>query len=198
MSSGLAHRPWAMRARTRSCSPGISCRACIVSSVSNHPGRMALTWMLSAGQASARLLVSWTIPPLAAGIGSRKARPEDRRHAARVDDLAASGALHDRVHGPGHQKRAGQVRVQDARPLVEGQILWGLANVDARVVEQDARRSRSAQDRSGSGPHPDDGSAIPNGLGNLPENSMSVNLADIIGYSVVLAILVDSRPAALP
>src|SRR5208337_2557572 len=70
--------------------------------------------------------------------------------------------------------------------------------IDARVVEQNARRSRSAQDRSGSGPHPDDGLAIPNGLGNLPENSMSVNLADLIGYSVVLAILVDSRPAALP
>src|SRR5208337_2734054 len=40
-------------------------------------------------------------PPLAAGIGSRKARPEDRRHAARVDDLAAASALHGRVHGPG-------------------------------------------------------------------------------------------------
>ena len=88
-------------------------------------------------------------PPLAAGIGNHKARPEDRRHASRVDDLAAASALHGRVHGLGHQKRAGQVRVQDVRPLVERQILWGLADVDTRVVEQDVNavelRSASRQ-----------------------------------------------------
>ena len=51
--------------------------------------------------------------------------------------LPPPASLHGRVHGLGHQKRAGQVGVQDVGPLLEAQLLWRLADVDARVVEQD-------------------------------------------------------------
>src|ERR1700730_10615469 len=64
MSSGLAQRPAGMRAKTRSYKPGTWRRAPSVNSVSNQPGKSALTWMLSVAQARARLFVSWTMPPL--------------------------------------------------------------------------------------------------------------------------------------
>ena len=67
MSAGLAQRPCGdpgQDALVQAREP--AARACSVSSVSNQPGRIALTWMLSAAQARARLLVSWTIPPLLA------------------------------------------------------------------------------------------------------------------------------------
>src|SRR5438093_1612202 len=51
MSSGLAQRPAGMRAKTRSYNPGTCTRAPSVNSVSNQPGKSALTWMLSAAQA---------------------------------------------------------------------------------------------------------------------------------------------------
>jgi hypothetical protein len=64
MSSGLAQRPAEMRAKSRSYKPGMCARAPSVSSVSNQPGKSALTWILSVAQARARLLLSWTMPPV--------------------------------------------------------------------------------------------------------------------------------------
>src|SRR5260370_22432342 len=43
-----------VRAKTLSCSPSISCRARRVRSVSIQPGSTALTWILSAAQATAQ------------------------------------------------------------------------------------------------------------------------------------------------
>src|SRR6516165_174694 len=99
MSSGLAQRPAGMRAKTRSYNPGTCARAPSVSSVSNQPGNSALTWMLSAAQARARLLLSWTMPPLAGGVSAGGTRPKVGGHAADIDDLTAADLLHVGIDG---------------------------------------------------------------------------------------------------
>ena len=53
-SSMSPQRPAGVRASTRSCRPSICCARARVRSVSIQPGRIALTWMLSAAQATAR------------------------------------------------------------------------------------------------------------------------------------------------
>src|SRR6185436_10521939 len=65
-SSMLPHRPEGDRASTRSFRPGTCSRAWRVRSVSIQPGRTALTCTLSFAHATARDLVSCTIPPLLA------------------------------------------------------------------------------------------------------------------------------------
>ena len=107
--------------------------------------------MLSAAQARARLLVSWTIAPLLAAYAGGVARPEDRRHAADVDDLAAARLLHRRVDGLRHQEGAGQVPVHDRLPLVERHVLRRLADDDPGVVDQDVDPAEPAEDL-GDGP----------------------------------------------
>src|SRR6516162_5720598 len=64
MSSRVPQRPAGVRLSTLSWSSGTWRRAPRVRSVSIHPGRTALTWMLSLAQAVASDLVSWTMPPL--------------------------------------------------------------------------------------------------------------------------------------
>src|SRR5437762_682224 len=63
MSSIVPQRSAGVRWSTRSCRPGISCRARRVSAVSIQPGRPALTWMLSRAHAEAHARVNCTIPP---------------------------------------------------------------------------------------------------------------------------------------
>ena len=65
-SSGMPQRAAGVRRSTESCSPVTCSRARRVRAVSIHPGRMALTWMLSLAQAVAIDLVICTMPPLLA------------------------------------------------------------------------------------------------------------------------------------
>ena len=60
------HRAAGVRASTLSCRPSICSRARLVRSVSIQPGSTALTWMLSAAQATAQERVNCTMPPLLA------------------------------------------------------------------------------------------------------------------------------------
>ncbi len=62
----MPQRPAGVRSTTRSLRPSTCTRALRVSSVSIHPGRMALAWMLSPAQAVAIERVNCTTPPLLA------------------------------------------------------------------------------------------------------------------------------------
>ena len=65
-SVGEPHRAAGVRPRTLSFRPSICSRALRVRSVSIQPGSIALTWMLSAAQATAQERVNCTMPPLLA------------------------------------------------------------------------------------------------------------------------------------
>src|SRR6267142_1868057 len=62
ISSGFPQRPAGVRCRMVGPISGCSYTG-LVSSVLSQPGTMQLTWMLYLAQATARLLVSWTVPP---------------------------------------------------------------------------------------------------------------------------------------
>jgi hypothetical protein len=68
--------------------------------------------MLSLAHEMARLLVSWTTPPLLDAYG-----------LADVDDLAAAPGLHVGVDGLRHHPHTLQVGVEDAIPLVLRNLL---------------------------------------------------------------------------
>src|SRR5438270_12145508 len=76
MSSIVPQRLAGVRRSTFSLRPGTSRLASAVRSVSIHPGRTALTWMLSAAQAVAIDFVSCTMPPFDAAYAGANEAPK--------------------------------------------------------------------------------------------------------------------------
>src|SRR5438874_581297 len=90
---------------------------------------------------------------LRGGVGRRERGAEDRHHRADVDHLATARLLHQRIRGVRAQEGRGQVRVQDAMPLGQRVLVDRLADVGARVVDEDVetaealpRRGHEARD----------------------------------------------------
>ena len=135
-----------VRASTLSCRPSICRRARWVRSVSIQPGSTALTWMLSAAQASRAGARELHDAAFARGVSRRKAGAEDRHHRADVDDLAAARLLHGRIDRLRAQEGAGEVGVDDAVPFLEIERVRGLADVDAGIVDEDVDPAELAAD----------------------------------------------------
>src|SRR5207247_8228623 len=72
---------------------------------------------------------------------------EDGHHGSDIDDLAATLLLHDGVAGTAREEGAGQVDVDDLAPLGEGEVLDGLADVHASVVDEDVEPAEALDGR---------------------------------------------------
>ena len=85
-------------------------------------------------------LVRWIRPALETGIGDRGAGRAEPRDRGDIDDPPAALPLHDRSHGLGQKHGAGEVDVDDLRPLLVGEAIEvgeGDRLIVGGVVDQD-------------------------------------------------------------
>ena len=73
---------------------------------------------------------------LAGRVGRRKRGAENRHHRADIDDLAAATALEGRIGGFGAHKRAGKIGIDHRVPLCEAELMRGVADVGAGVIDK--------------------------------------------------------------
>ena len=83
---------------------------------------------------------------LARRVGHAVRDGDVRHHGGKVDD-APTPLLQVRHEGAAEEEDARQVRVEYLMPLGERELGDGLADVDARVVDEDGRRAEAGEHR---------------------------------------------------
>src|SRR6185295_16059268 len=70
------------------------------------------------------------------GVSRCEGGGKDRHHRADVDHLAAAAPLHFRIGGVRADEGTCEVAVHHLVPFGDSIVLWLLANVDARIVDE--------------------------------------------------------------